>query len=73
VGGGLTASPAFRDFECDAPRRGPRLCPCLYRAAREHSHVAGDVAALLVKRLEQADDRGFTDRLVDDDPQSAAR
>ena len=28
VRGGLTASPTFRDSGCDAPRRGPRPCPC---------------------------------------------
>jgi hypothetical protein len=39
---------------------------------REYTHGARDLASLLPKRFENAGDRGLADRLVDDDPESAA-
>ena len=45
----------------------------LDRAAREDAHAARNVALLLAERLENAGERLLSDRLVDDDPDGAAR
>ena len=45
----------------------------LDRAAREDAHAASNVAVLLAQRLENAGERLFSDRLVDDDPEGAVR
>src|SRR5580704_4411146 len=45
----------------------------LNRAAREDAHAARNVAPLLAERFENAGERLLSNRLVDDDPDSAAR